>query len=210
MADFMAGLAGYPLLKDLPPATREMLVEQVIQEIIGFHRWPFLLRVQQSVTWAASDAVQSIPNVIRIINVMFPDSSGDYYRLKEMSDIEFQKWIELNPNETDTQIWRDAGMDGTNYQIELFAAPTSAKALKIDYIAMPTTTNIDTLPSQFRNLVGLGVQAHARPELPYLMMNYKQGLVEAVAREESMQGRRDRVGRDPIQAARMRNVNDPS
>jgi len=205
--DFKEVLAGMPGAKDLPPATREGLVNLVVADIAGRHRWPFLLRVQQTYTWAASDSIQSLPGVSRIWNIMYPNDSGDYYPLTELSDTEFQRWIEKNPNETVTRIWRDAGLDGDKYQFELYAAPSAAKTLKIDYTALPAQNNIEDLPYRFRLLVMRGVQAHAGA---LSMLDYELEIQRAIAREQDLQGRRSTMGMDPVQASRFRNVNNPS
>lgn len=210
MPDFITTAKGLPGLGTISAQTVEGLAERVVLDITGRHRWPFLLRVQRELTWAANDAVQSFSGIARIWNIMCPDSSGDYYRLTELSDIEFQKYIELNPDITTTDIWRDAGMDGDKYQLELYAAPTSAKTLKVDYTILPNTGSIDTLPARFQRLVVLGMQAMVHPEQPYMIRNYEMGIQEAIAREQDMQGRRWKVGMDNIQAARMRNANNPT
>jgi hypothetical protein len=210
MPDFATTIAGLPTLKDVTPETRTGLTQRVVMDLVGRHRWPFLLKVQQEFAWAANATIRSFPGVARIWNIMIPDAGDDYYRLVEQSDVEFQKWIELNPGETTPRIWRDAGMAGDEYQIEMYAEPSSAKTLKIDYTEMPNADNVDTLPGRFQSLVMLGVQAYAHPEVPFLLRNYETAIVEAIAREQDLQGKRWRTGMDPVQAARWRHVNAPS
>jgi hypothetical protein len=101
-------------------------------------------------------------------------------------------------------------MDADKYQIELYAAPSAAKTLKVDYTILPSLGSIDTLPARFQSLVMLGVQGLARPEVGYLLRNYEMAIQEAIAREQDLQSKRRSVGMDNIQAARMRNVNNPS
>jgi hypothetical protein len=208
MTDFAVVVADLPGLKDMSPDGRNGLTERVMAQICGAHRWPFLLKVQETKTWAANDSIQKIPGVYRIWSVMYPDANGDYYRLEELSDIEFQRAIENNPDETQTRWWRDAGLDGSDLQIELYAVPTAQKVLKIDYTMLPSMDTIDDMPFRFQGLVIDGMLA--------MLGNYgakvafQQGLQEAISREMDLQGRRDRVGRDTIQSARWSNVNDPS
>ena len=206
--DFQDMVAGLPGLKDLTAAARDGLTERVLMRIAGAHRWPFLLRVQQSFTWAASDAIQTLTGVSRIWNIMYPDSSGDYYRLTELSDIEFQNWIEQNPDSTTVDVWRDAGLDGSDQQIEIYAVPSSATTLKVDYTMLPSVNDIDDMPGRFQDLVVSGMMA--------MIGNYgakvafRQDLQDAIAREQDLQGKRSHVGMDPIQASRMRGINSPS
>jgi hypothetical protein len=180
----------------------------VLAEIVGAHRWPFLLKVQETKNWAANDAIQKIVGVSRLWSIMYPDSNGDYYRLEELSDIEFQKYIENNPNTTETTVWRDAGYDGNDMQIELYAKPTAVKVLKIDYTQMPDVTSIDTFPHRFQGLVIDGMMAMLGNY--GAKVAYRQSLQEAISREMDLQGKRDRVGMDQVQAARWRGVYDPS
>jgi len=208
MTDFAEVVAGMPGLKDLPPATRDGLTDRVMAQICGAHRWPFLLKVQETKNWTANDSIQKIPGVFRIWSIMCPDSSGDYYRLEELSDIEFQRAIENYPDETETRWWRDAGLDGSDQQIELYAVPTSATVLKIDYTMLPSMNTIDDLPFRFQGLVIDGMMA--------MLGNYgakvafDKALMDAIAREMDLQGKRDRVGHDAVQSARWANVNNPS
>lgn len=210
MAEFTEVLKGMPGMAGVPDTTLNGLVDMVVSDLAGRHRWPFLLKVQQSKSWAASTAVQSFPGIARIISVMYPDTNGDYYRLQELSDIEFQKRIELSPDETSTLFWRDAGMTGNQFQLELYAVPTSAKTLKLDYVELPANDGIDNLPGRFHSLIALGVRALANPEIPFLLSNFENAVQQAIAREQDLQGKRYVTGTDPIQAARWRNVNDPS
>lgn len=210
MADFVEVLKGMPGMAAVGDATMQGLVRMVVSDLVGRHRWPFLLKVQQSKAWAASSAVQSFAGVSRIINVMMPDSSGNYYPLEELSDIEFQKRIELYPSTTDTNWWRDAGMSGNKYQIELYAVPSVATTLKIDYIELPANDDIDALPARFQSLVAIGVRAMANPEIPFLLQNFENAVSQAIAREQDLQGKRYRAGADPVQASRWTNVNNPS
>lgn len=207
MPNFIQTVQGMPVLKDLAPPTLEGLAERALAEVSAAHRWPFLLVAQESKTWAASDSVQSFPGVARIISIMAPDSNGNYYRLKELSDIEFQKFIELNPDHTDMSVWRDAGMDGDKFQIEMYKAPSSAKTLKIDYVKLPAYSQIDSLPMRLQMLVMNRMMTYvgAKPEI-----SWSYDLQRAVAQEMDLQGKRDRVGRDQIQASRWRNINSPS
>lgn len=208
MADFAETVAGLPGLKDLTPASREGLAERVVAEILGAHRWPFLLKVQETKNWSANDSVQKLPGVFRVWSIMFPDSNGDYYRLEELSDIEFQRKIEENSDATETLWWRDAGMDGNDLQIELYAVPTSAKTIKMDYTLLPSYSDIDELPFRFQGLVISGMMA--------MLGNYgakvafQNELQHAIAREQDLMGKRARVGHDSVQASRWRNINDPS
>lgn len=210
MPDFEATAASLPGLKDISPQGRAGLAERVTAEVAGAHRWPFLLKVQEEISWAANDAIQSFAGIQRIFNIMYPGSGGDYYALKEMSDIEFQHFIEVNPSHTDAAIWRDAGMDGNKQQIEIYAAPTSAVTLKVDYNFLPDGSSIDDLPFRFQSLILLGMRAYAQPEIPYLMVNFHNALQMAISREEDLSGRRRTLGRDPVYSSRWRNVNNPS
>jgi hypothetical protein len=208
MVDFAEVIADLPGLKELSPAAREGLTQQVMAQICGAHRWPFLLKVQETKTWAANDSVQKIPGVSRIWNIMFPGSGGTYYRLEELSDIEFQRAIENSPNETQTYWWRDAGLDGDDLQIELHGVPTTATVLKIDYTMLPSMDTIDDMPFRFQGLVRDGLMAtfgnYGAKEI------FRQNLQEAIAREMDLQGKRDRMGIDMVQSSRLRNRNNPS
>lgn len=207
MADFKDMVAGMPGLKDLTAAAQEGLAERVTAEILGYHRWPFLLQVQEQRTWAANSAIQKLPGIFRIWNIMFPDSGGDYYRLTELSDIEFQNWIELNPDSTDTEVWRDAGMDGNDMRIELYSVPSSSKVLKIDYTKMVDFSDIDSLPFRFQQLILSGMTAAIGNY--GAKRAYQDELQLAVAREMDLQGKRSHVGKDIVQASRQRNINSP-
>jgi hypothetical protein len=206
MADIQEIVASLPGLKDMSPAARQDLTDLSAQEIAGAHRWPFLLKVQQSLTWAANDAIQSFPEVSRIWSLMYPDSSGDYYRLEELDDMAFQSYIENNPDATIPAIWRDAGMDGNKQQIEIFPVPTGATTLKADYTLL--ADNIDSLPSRLHSLVVSRMVA--------ILGNYgakvayERELQLAISREMDLQGKRSHVARDYIQADRMRNINNPT
>jgi len=210
MAEFVEILKGMPGMNNIPDASMQGMVSMVVSDLAGRHRWPFLLKTQQSKTWAASTATQSYPGIARIINIMYPDSSGNYYMLEEKSDMEFQKRIELEPDATDTTIWRDAGLTGNKYQIELYAVPTSAKTLLMDYVELPANDDITSLPARFQSLVAIGVRSLANPEIPFLMQNYENAIMTAIGREQDLQGKRWKMGADSIQASRMRNINDPA
>ena len=210
MANFIETLKGMPGMAAVTDATMQGLVSMVVSDLAGRHRWPFLLKVQQSKSWVASTAVQSFPGIARIISIMYPDSGGDYYRLEELSDIEFQTYIEMSPDTADTVVWRDAGMAGNKYQIELYAVPSAAQTIKIDYVELPANDDIDVLPGRFQALVALGVRALAFPEVPFILQNYENAIQQAVAREQDLQGKRYRVGTDPVRASRWRNAFDPS
>jgi len=207
MANFSEIIADMPGLKDMTAAGRNGLAERVSAHVVGAHRWPFLLQVQQEYTWAANDAIQPLPGVVRIWNIMMPDSNGEYYRLTELSDIEFQNWIEGSPNITTSDVWRDAGMDGDDVNIEIYAAPTSAKTIKVDYTMMPSATQVNDLPFRFQNLIIEGMMA--------MIGNYgakrafQDNLLLAIAREMDLQGKRSHVGKDNIQAARWNSINNP-
>jgi len=206
MADFADTVAGMPGLKDLPASTRTGLAERVAAEILGAHRWPFLLKVQNERTWAANDAIQTLPGVFRIWNIMYPDSD-DYYRLTELSDIEFQNWIEMNPDSSEVAVWRDAGTDGNDLMIELYAVPTSSVTLKLDYTVLPSFSDIDDLPFRFQNLIMHGMMAAIGA---YHNLAFQQDMQLAIAREQDLQGKRSHVGKDVIQSSRMRDINSPS
>jgi hypothetical protein len=211
MAEFVEVLKGLPGMNAIGDTSLNGLISMVVSDLAGRHRWPFLLKTQQSKTWAASTATQAYPGIARIISIMFPDpTTGYYYRLEELSDIEFQKRIELYPSETQAYWWRDAGMTGNQYQIEMYAVPSSATTIKLDYVELPANDDIDTLPSRFQSLVTLGVRALANPETPFLLQNYENAITNAIAREQDLQGKRYRMGVDPIQASRANNVNNPS
>jgi hypothetical protein len=207
MANFIQTAGGLPGLKALSPETLEGLAERALAEVAAAHRWPFLLVAQESKTWAANDSVQGFHGVARLISIMAPDSNGDYYRLKELSDIEFQKFIELNPDHTDMSVWRDAGMDGDKFQIEMYKAPSSAKTLKMDYVKLPTFAEVDSLPARLQMLVMNRMMVYAGSKGS---VDWAYDLQRAVAQEMDLQGKRDRVGRDAIQASRWRNINNPS
>lgn len=207
MPDFADTVAGMPGLKDLPAATRDGLTERVTAEVCGAHRWPFLLKVQNERTWAANDAIQTLPGIFRIWNIMYPASNGDYYALTELSDMEFQNWIELNPNTTSVGVWRDAGTDGNDLQVELYAVPTGATTLKIDYTVLPTFSDIDELPFRFQNLIMHGMMAAVGV---YHNLAFQQDMQLAIAREQDLQGKRSHVVKDPIQNSRWNSINNPS
>jgi hypothetical protein len=207
MPSFLETVDSMPGLKDLSAAGRAGLSERVVAEILGYHRWPFLLQAQQEFTWAASTAIQDLPGVFRIWSIMYPNSQGDYYRLEEKSDIEFQEFIEFNPDEAETRIWRDAGTVGTKQKVELYKVPTSAKTLKIDYTTYPDSGDIDQLPFRFQNLVIKGMMSALGT---YSKTAYMVDLQAAIAREKDLQGKRSHVGKDQIQAARFSNINSPS
>jgi hypothetical protein len=208
MADFKSTIASLPGLKDLDPAGREGLSERVIAEILGAHRWPFLLKVQETKSWATNDAIQKLPGVFRLWSVMYPDGDGNYYRLEELSDIEFQGYVESNPDATTVAVWRDAGLDGDALQIEIYPVPTGVKTLKLDYTLLPDYSDIDSLPFRFQNLIITGMMAMLGNY--GAKVAYQNDLQHAIAREQDLMGKRARVGRDSVQSARWRNVNDPS
>ena len=207
MPSFQETVDSFPGLKDLDAAGRAGLAERVVAEILGYHRWPFLLQAQQEFTWTASKAIQDLPGVFRIWSIMYPNSLGDYYRLEEKSDIEFQEFIELNPNEAMVRIWRDAGTSGSKQKIELYKVPTTAKIIKVDYTSYPSSGAIDELPFRFQNLVIKGMMSALGT---YPKTSYMVDLQSAIAREKDLQGKRSHVGKDQIQSARFRNINDPS
>jgi len=209
-ANFIETLKGMPGMTGIPDVAMQGMVSMVVSDLVGRHRWPFLLKTQQSKAWVANTATQKYPGIARIISIMYPDSNSDYYRLEELSDIEFQKFIELNPDETTPMFWRDAGMAGNQYQIEMYAVPTGAKTLKLDYVELPANDDIDVLPARFQALVALGARSMAHPEIPFLLQNYENAITQTIAREQDLQGRRWKAGVDQVQASRWRNVNDPS
>lgn len=207
MPDFQSTIATLPGLKDLDATGREGLAERVVAEILGAHRWPFLLQVQQTKTWAANDSIQKLPGVFRLWSVMCPDASGNYYRLEELSDIEFQRKIEENANNRETLWWRDAGLDGNDLQIELFGVPASSTVLKLDYTQLPDYSDIDSLPFRFQGLIISGMLAMVGNY--GAKVAYQNELQQAIAREQDLMGKRARVGHDSIQAARMGRINSP-
>lgn len=207
MGNFLEVVASMPGLKELTPDAREGLMEQVVSEVSGAHRWPFLLEVQRELSWVASDSIQSFPGISRIWSIMAPDSVGNYYRLEEKSDIEFQQFIEMNPNESQVRIWRDAGLDGNDLQIEMYSVPSSAKTLKVDYTGLPGSGDVSSLPARFQGLIRDGMMA-ALGTFP--KTSYMASLQMAIAREKDLQGKRSHVGKDQIQSVRFSNINNPS
>lgn len=207
MASFEDTVSSLPGLKDLSAAGRTGLAERTIADIAAAHAWPFLLQVQQEFIWAASAATKSFANVSRIINVMWPQS-GKYYRLEELSDIEFQKRIEISPSESNVRWWRDAGFDGAKVILELWAVPTASATVKMDYVVLPSVNDVNSLPFRFQSLVIDGMMA--------MLGNYgakvafRQHLLDVIAREQDLQGKRHRFGKDPVQNSRMANINNPS
>jgi hypothetical protein len=206
MADIQEVLASMPIVKDMSAAARQDLTDFAAMEVAGAHRWPFLLEVQRSLTWAASDAIQSFADVARIWNIMYPDSSGNYYRLDELSDMEFQSFVERNPSTTNVAIWRDAGMDGNKQQIEIYPVPAAATTLKCDYTTL--VDNIDGLPKRLHMLVVSRIMAQVGNY--GAKVAYERELQMAISREMDLQGKRSHVGQDAVQAARMRYYNNPS
>jgi hypothetical protein len=206
MPDFKDLVASAPGLKDLSAAAQDELIEVAVMDIASAHRWPFLLQVQQEFTWAANTAIQSFSDLFRIWSIMFPDTATNYYRLQELSDIEFQRWIEQYPDDVETRVWRDAGVVGNKQSIEFYAVPTSAKTIKIDYTQLPGGSSIEDLPARFKNLVLHNMMATVGT---YSQFGYTMDLQRAIAREKDLQGKRGVVGRDEIQSSRMRNINNP-
>lgn len=206
MSDIQEIVASLPGLKDMTPAARQDLTNLAAQEVAGAHRWPFLLQVQQSLTWAASDAIQSFPEIKRIWSIMYPDSDGDYFRLQERSDMEFQSYIENNPDATEPAIWRDAGMDGNKQQIEIYPVPTAVKTLKADYTLL--ADDIDSLPSRLHSLVVSRMMAMVGNY--GAKVSYERELQLAISREMDLQGKRSHVARDSHQNSRLSNINNPS
>lgn len=211
MPDFKTTVAGIPNLSGLSPTTRDGLAERVLGEVGAFHRWPFLNETERTLNWLGNDQVQKFPDIERITSINIPNTSGDYYMLVEMSDIEFRRYIELNPDEQTPRIWRDAGRDGSDLRLEIYKAPSSTTVLKVDLVRMLTYSNIDLMPQRFQMLVMTGMQAYAHPEVPFLMANYQSQLQAAVAREQDLSsGQRRKLAMDPLRAGRWRDINDPS
>ena len=98
-------------------------------------------------------------------------------------------------------------MDGDKYQFELYAVRASATTLKIDYTILPKQNDIDSLPSRFHLLVLKGMQMHVGT---IHGLAYEKALQDAIAREQDLQGKRDTMGLDPVQASRKRYANNPS
>ena len=138
---------------------------------------------------------------------MYPDSSGDYYRLTELSDMEFQNWVELHPSSSEVAVWRDAGVDGNDLRIEIYATPAASTTIKIDHTVMPSFSNIDNFPFRFQNLVIKGMMAATGA---YHNLAFQDDVQLAIAREQDLQGKRSHVGKDIIQSSRMRNINSPT
>jgi hypothetical protein len=207
MADIQEIISDLPGLKDMSATARQKLTDLASMEIAGAHRWPFLLTVQRTLTWAATDAVQKFPGVKRIWSIMYPDpTSGAYYRLMEYGDIDFQSFIEQNPSHTVPAIWRDAGMDGNEMQVEIYPVPAASTTIKVDYTDMPT--NIDALPKRLHSLVISRMMAMVGNY--GAKVAYDTELIRAISREMDLQGKRSHVGKDAIQSARMRSINSPS
>jgi len=206
VSDIQEILASMPGLKDLSPAARQDLTTLSAQEIAGAHRWPFLLQVQRSLTWAASDSIQSFAEVARIWSIMYPDTDGNYYRMAELSDMEFQSYIENHPSGTEPVVWRDAGWDGNKQQIEIYPVPAAAKTLKVDYTQL--VDDIDDLPSRMHSLVISRMSAMVGNY--GAKVAYERELQLAISREMDLQGKRSHVGKDPVQTGRQSHINNPS
>ena len=206
MSDIQEIISTLPVLKDMSAGARQDLTDYAAMEVAGAHRWPFLLTVQRTFTWAASDAIQKIPGIKRIWSIMYPDSNGDYFRMTEYSDIEFQLYIQNNPGATTPAAWRDAGMDGNAMQIEMYPVPSSAATLKIDSTDLPD--GIDDLPKRLHSLVISRMMAMVGNY--GAKVAYETELTRAIAREMDLQGKRSHVGKDSVQSSRQRYTNNPS
>ena len=207
MPSFQDTIAGMPVLKDMTASSRDGLAERVVMDVIGRHRWPFLLEIQKEFTWDSSTAIMSFDRISRIESIMFQNTSGNWYRLEELSNTEFQRHIEMFPSERLVRWWRDGGFDGDKLNIEVWAVPSASATIKVDFVPYPNTGDIDDLPARFQLLVMKGMQSHVGT---LSTLDYEFEMQRTIAREMDLQGTRDRFGKDAIQSSRMQNVNDPS
>jgi hypothetical protein len=77
----------------------------------------------------------------------------------------------------------------------------------MDYVKLPTFAEVDSLPARLQMLVMNRMMVYAGSKGS---VDWAYDLQRAVAQEMDLQGKRDRVGRDAIQASRWRNINNPS
>jgi len=210
MASFLTVLKGMPQLQGVPPETVEGLADDALLALYGVHRWPFLKKVNRSLTWTADSATKAFPGIARITTIRYPDTSTQLRPLKFRSDADFAQFKYDNPNPSKTYIWRDAGLDGNDITVELYAVPSSNVALITDFYEIPKVSNLDATPSYFRRLVRLMVLSEI-PNSGVTVINVDYQVREAIARaEDEASGELDYVAPDDFIEATMEGINNPS
>ena len=210
MADFITTLKGMPQMQGVNAETIEGLVDDAILALYGVHRWPFLKKVNQTLTWTASAATVSFPGLSRVSTIRYPDTSTKYRPLTMLSDADFARYKYSNSGITKTYVWRDAGLDGNDLTLEIYKPPSSATSLRADYYEMPGSADIDILPAYFRRLVRLMVLSEI-PNSGVSVVNIDYQTREAIARSEDEAGGELEYARpDDFIEAVMQDVNNPS
>ena len=211
MADFITTVRNHPTIKaaGMDQNTVTGLLEDSIGALYGYHRWPFLKRVNEALPWDAGSPTKTFPDVTRIISIRYPEASTRHRPMEFMGDNRFNQFKHTNSEETLPYAWRDAGFDGKDATIEIWKYPSTAVVFLADFYGYPNASDIDALPARFRRLVRQLILAEL-PNSGVTPINVEYMIRDAIARDELMTGEVDYVGMDDYQDAEMRYINDPS